>query len=136
MDLLAPEYKRDRRLSNESLRSFCNLIDLNDESECTKKLFSCSNCEEPLDMSDCKQLGLQWDYIKHLNDGNGLKRFKSLVMEGKVIGSLREYPVHNGEFHTLKSAKGVTSKVTNNRLIRASLKYTRKYLRTPWVRYI
>lgn len=100
--------------------------------EWTQRIFSCSNCEVHLEASDYKHLGLRMAYLQKNEPGR--KRFKSLGMDGKVIGSLRDYPVQSGDLNSLKSAKGVTSKVMNNRLSRSELKHLtqamRKFMRT------
>lgn len=117
LDVLAPQFRRDRRLANEAMRKFCANIDMEDESTCTKRIFSCTNCEVVMNSDDCKQLGLV------AKSTISTKRFRSLVMDGKVIGALREFPVETKDVHSIKGAKGLTSKLLNNRDTRSALKY-------------
>lgn len=116
MDVLAADFKRDRRLANKTFRKFCMHIDLSDGEMCRKKLFSCSKCEVPLNGNDCKQLGLNLASVR------GQKRFKSLVMDGKVIGALRDFPVQTSSVQKLVGTKGLTVKLVNNRDTRGALK--------------
>lgn len=58
------------------------------------------------------------------------KRFKSVVMDGKVIGSLREFPVKDRDVHEIIGAKGLTSKLLNNRVTRNALKFVMQRMRT------
>lgn len=53
----------------------------------------------------------------------GLKRFKSVVMDGKVIGALRELPECNSHVETLVGVKGQLSKLLSNRKKRDALKH-------------
>lgn len=123
IDWLAAEFKRDQRLANKAIRMFSLKIDLCDDSNCTKQIFSCSKCEKHLTASDCKQLSFK------VAMQNGFKRFSSLVMDGKVIGSLRELSVYNGDVQVLVGTKGLNSKLVDNRATRAALKYFMKALR-------
>lgn len=123
LDVLAPEFERDRRLANKALRVFCRNIALGDADDCTREIFSCTKCERPLTASDCKQLGVKAQVA------NGMKRFRSLVMDGKVIGSLREFPIDSGTVHTLVGTKGLPSKIVNNRPCRSALVYFTKSVR-------
>lgn len=122
LDFLAPECKRDRRLANQAMGQFCSNIDLKDSSACTQTLFSCRTCEGFLGDNDFEQLGLVGKYIPYA------KRFKSLVMDGKVTGALRDFPVRL-DVELLVVAKGLPSKVVNNRITRTALKNLTKGLR-------
>lgn len=115
LDVLAPEFRRDRRLPNESFRSFCDEIDIGSETACAKTLFSCRQCEVELTPHDCEQLG-----IRH-GHANGLKLFKSLVMDGKVIGALREFPIDTDNVQTIVGGKGLPSKLMSNRMARSAM---------------
>lgn len=100
LGLLALEFKRNRRLSNETIRKFCENIDVKDSSVCTANIFSFSNYEVELEESDCQQLGL----AKKPAD---LKRLKAVVMDGKAIGALREFPEYKDNVQKLVCAKGL-----------------------------
>lgn len=106
---MAPKFKRDRRLDDETFRRFCDFIDLWDRSKCTRELFSCSRCELQLNKNDCRQLGLNEEHC------DGYKRFRSVVMDGKIIGVLRDFPVHNDIVQTLVDTKGLPKKLVRNR---------------------
>lgn len=122
MNILALEFKCDRQLGNEAIRKFSQNIDVMDDSVCTKEPFGCRSCEVRLTSNDCKQLGLASDC-----DGNRkFKRFSALVMDGKVIGALRDYPVSSSNVQELVGTKRLTSKLLSNRPTRAALKYFTK----------
>lgn len=108
IDILAPEWKRDRRLAKDANRKFCLNIDLDVSSKCTKRLFSCRKCEKQIDHAECKQLGIEMDW------SSGIIRFNALVLDGKVIGALREFPVNSGEVQKIVGSKGLQSKIVNN----------------------
>lgn len=116
---MAPEFKRDRQLGNEAIRRFSENIDLADDSDCTTQLFGCAQCEVGLTSNDCKHLGLDGDdEVSRKN-----KRFNALVMDRKVIGALRDYPVSSCNVQKLVGTKGLTAKLVNNRDTRAARKY-------------
>lgn len=69
-----------------------------------------------LDANDCKQLGIR-EYKR-----TSMKWFRSIVMDGKVIGALREYPAGPRKPVTLVGAKGLPYKVISNRDNRTSFK--------------
>lgn len=119
LDVLSPEFRRDRRLANTALRVFVQHLDLADDSLCTKAIFTCRKCEVQIDASDCMQLGLNPEHAK----SKGAKRFKCIVMDGKVIGALRDFPIKTDNLQTLVAAKGLPSKIMSNRITRTVLKY-------------
>lgn len=123
LDALAPEFRRDRRLSNDAVRIFCEHIDLSDEALCTETLFSCSHCEVELSRGDCQQLGIRKEQFI------GAKSFSALVMDGKVIGALRDFPVDRSNVDTLVSAEGLPSKLMSNRATRGALRFVTTGLR-------
>lgn len=116
LDVLAADFKRDRRLANAAIRKFCYHIDLQDSSFCTRDLFSCRKCEVPLNADDCKQLGVVQEHAK------GMKRFHSVVMDGKVIGALRDFPVNGSDVQSLVGTKWLMSKIVSKRDRRLALK--------------
>lgn len=124
LDLLTPEFKRDRRLANGTMRWFCAHIDLLDESKCTERLFCYWACEVPMDDTDYLQLGLAG------NKCNGLKICKCVVMDGNVIGALREFPVQESNVHELIGAKEMTAKLLSHRDTRKELRIFLQKLRS------
>lgn len=74
-------HKANRRNSNDAVRRFIVLIDI-DSKTVAGQLFTCSKCEVPMVPRDFKQIGL--DPIVH----EGLKRLHSVVIDAKVIGLL------------------------------------------------
>lgn len=115
LDTLAPEYRKDRRLAKEMFRRFRQKLSIEKNSECMKHLFSCWNCEVQFSADDFARLGLE------ATQSAGNLRFKSLVMDGKVIGALRDIPVNTDGMQTLTGAKGLPLKVMNNRVTRIAM---------------
>lgn len=87
-------------------------------------MVSCKKCEVDITSEEFKQLG-----IDSAQQSKGLKRFNALVMDGKVIGALRNFPIMNNEVTTLIAAKGLTSKILKKRDTRSALSYFTKGLR-------
>lgn len=123
LGVLAPEFIRDRHLENEAMRRFCHRIQLLDDSPTTKEMFSCKTCEVDLTTEDCDQIGIDESYMQ------SMKRFESLVIYGKVIGALMDYPVTSEHVLTLVGTKRLKSKILEDRPTRGSLMYFLKSVR-------
>lgn len=125
LDMLAPEFNETgssvMKLREDSLRISISWKTLSAQLN----IMDLKNCEVELTDNDCKQLGLATDDETNRTE----KRFKALLMDGKVLGALRYYPVSSCNVQQLVGTKGLTTKLVNNRKTRSALKHLTKYVR-------
>lgn len=76
-------HNRNRRLGNDAVRQFIRLIDL-DSRSVAGEIFTCPKCEDDMEPSDYVQLGM------NAEENCNLKRIRSVVIDAKVVGLLKD----------------------------------------------
>lgn len=101
-------HKSNRRVGNDAVRRFIQLIDL-DSVNVGGQIFTCKKCEAPMDEYDFKQLGITAEQCGEA------KRLRNVVIDAKVKGLLKDSSYIRDHHDVLTGAPGLKVRIFSQR---------------------